>query len=227
MRLHTTAILGAALLSLGLAGTAVAGTKEPPSPQPASPATVTDRAQADPALNGACYKQLANDNGVGIVSQNFEAADDIYDARAADDFTLKRHCKVNKVTVNGSYSLGAGPAESVHVTFYRDNGGRVGGIISTQDNLTYRDASELGNFTVTLAGPANLKPGTYWVSVKANMHFALGGQWGWNTNNHARGERSKWANPNDGFGTGCVVYTDTVRCIPSGEGPDFSFALLS
>jgi hypothetical protein len=71
-----------------------------------------------------------------------------------------------------------------------------------------------------------LKPGTYFVSVQANMAFSVGGEWGWNTNNTVRGSASQWQNPGGGFGTGCTTYNTTTTCIPAGEGGDFSFALL-
>ena len=174
----------------------------------------------------SCYRQLDNDNGIAVVSQNFEVAYDIYDSRAADDFTLTKRCRIGKVAVNGTYYLGVGPVDSVHVTIYKDNDRRIGGIVSTQNKLRYTDPTDTGNLKVTLAKPVNLAPGRYWISVKANMHFSLAGQWEWNTNNRAVGEKSKWANPNDGFGTGCTRYRDTVKCLPIGEGPDFSFALL-
>lgn len=199
-----TAVAAAALLLAGLVTTTAAGT----------------------SLARPCYQQLDNDNGVGIVSQNFERDLDIYDSRAADDFRLTTRCKVSQVVVNGSYSLGVGPARSVHVTFYRDNDGRVGRIIDTQDDVRFRDDSGVGNLTVTLQSSVDLRPGRYWVSVKANLDFGTGGQWGWNTNNEQVGVKAKWANPNDGFGTGCVRYRSTAKCLPSGQGPDFSFALL-
>ena len=71
-----------------------------------------------------------------------------------------------------------------------------------------------------------LCPAARFICAKANMDFGSGGEWGWNTNNTVRGFASKWQNPGDGFGTGCVTYTTTTVCIPSGEGGDFSFALI-
>jgi len=74
--------------------------------------------------------------------------------------------------------------------------------------------------------PIELAAGTYWVSVVANMAFGSGGEWGWNTNNTVRGNASAWQNPGSGFATGCSSWGRTTTCIPSGEGGDFSYALL-
>lgn len=70
-----------------------------------------------------------------------------------------------------------------------------------------------------------LRRGTYWVSVQANLDFATGGEWGWNTNNTVQKKGAKWQNPGDGFGTGCTTYKNLLTCIPAGEGGDFSFSI--
>ena len=68
------------------------------------------------------------------------------------------------------------------------------------------------------------KPGTYWVSVQANMDFALGGEWGWETSTVTNGSPAAWQNPGDGFGTGCTSWGVEIVCVPVG-GPDKMFAL--
>lgn len=173
---------------------------------------------------GSCYSQSDNDNGVGIVSQNFESSFDAYDAQGADDFKLKKTCKLKTVTVAGAYFGGYGPADSVNVTFYKDSKGKPGKVVKDFQNASYTDTSGTGNFTIKTKG--SLAKGSYWVSVQANMDFASGGEWGWNTNNTVRGNPATWQNPGNGFGSGCTKYgTALTTCIASGEGGDFTFQL--
>ena len=37
----------------------------------------------------------------------------------------------------------------------------------------------MDRFHIVLPTPLTLAPGTYWVSVQANMDFPVGGEWGW------------------------------------------------
>jgi hypothetical protein len=173
----------------------------------------------------ACVSQRDNDNGIGIVSQNFEATFDAYDAQGADDFKIgATACKVKTVTVDGAYFNGAGPADSFNVTFYK--GKTTPGTVVKSLTKGYTDNDGIGGVTVKLGrkGP-KLAKGHYWVSVQANLSFSVGGEWGWNTNNTVRGQASQWQNPGNGFATGCTTYTTTTTCIPSGEGGDNSFQL--
>src|SRR5256885_244321 len=41
---------------------------------------------------------------------------------------------------------------------------------------------------------------TYWVSVRANMSFAAGGQWGWDDRTVQDNSEAAWQNPGGGFG---------------------------
>jgi hypothetical protein len=172
----------------------------------------------------SCYKQLDNDNGVGIASQNFEAGMDSYDSRGADDFRLKAACQVKRVDVAGVYSSGVGLARSENVTFYRNNAGLPGGVISNQQSLVGVDDG-VGNFKIKLTTAVGLKARTYWVSVQANLDFSAGGLWNWYTNNTKRGNAAAWRQKGDGFGSGCTKWKRLLACIQAGEGPDFAFAL--
>lgn len=201
-----------------------------------SSAGVSHAASAHPT-DASCYAQLDDDNGNGIVSQNFEANFDTFDSQGADDFTLKKTCKVKTVSAAGVYFNGSGPATSYNVFFYdtifNHDGSReltdgLGLPDKTCLDAPYTDASGTGSPVIKCkakltGGPA--KKRTYWVSIQANMDFGAGGEWGWNTNNTVRGIASQWQNPGDGFGTGCTTYTTTTTCLALGEGGDFSFAL--
>lgn len=196
----------------------------------ASSAGTGAKAGAKPAHvspDAVLYDQNTDDNGIGIVSQNFESTFDAYDAQGADDFTVPSgfKWKVSEVDVTGVYFNGSGPATSVHVTIYKSKNGAPGesAIVSDQDGITGNFSS--GSFAITLPTKVTLKPGKYWVSVQANMDFGVGGEWGWETSNTLKKVADMWKNPGDGFATGCTSYTDLLTCIPSGEGPSYMFAL--
>jgi hypothetical protein len=170
------------------------------------------------------YSQNDDDNGIGIVSQNFEAAFDAFDSQAADDFVVPdtgHPWQITGATVTGVYFNGSGPAGSETVTFYKDGNGVPGEVVNTQ---TVVGADSGGSFTIPLAKFA-LPQGHYWISLQANMDFNSGGEWAWETRNGQNGTAAAWQNPADGFGTGCTAWTTMVTCIPSGEGPDLMFAL--
>jgi hypothetical protein len=227
MRAHPLQLAG---LSVAVIGIAVTWTSLSAATAQSSPVSLTHRsasplAQVHPAVGITCAKQNDNDNGIGIVSQNFESESDSFDSRGSDDFIIDETCTVSEVDVSGAYFNGSGPADSLHVTFYQDDGGRPGRRFANENLLAYTDTSGTGSFAIPLVPAVTFEPGTYWVAVKANMDFVVGGEWGWNTNNKARGHNADWKNGGDGFGTGCRKYTELLTCIPSGEGPDFSFLL--
>ena len=225
MRSRTISIVGVTAIALAVAATFTPGV----SARSPDVGLTHKSSTASPAHSGnaralpACHRQGANDSANGVASQNFEAANDVYDSRGADDFRLNTSCTTTIVKVNGQ---GSGAATSMHVTFYRGKAGHPGLVISNQDNLAYADPSGTGNFTIPLPSSVTFAADKrYWVSVQANMDLASG-QWFWNTNTVAKGLNAQWRNPNNGFGTGCVTYTDLLTCVPSAGGPDFSFALL-
>jgi hypothetical protein len=229
MRVRFFTTLTALALAVAVVAAFGTGAGARPSAKPAVAHKATKTVK--PArVAGTIYGQRDNDNGVGIVSQNFTDAggvNDAFDAQGADNFKIKNKGVVKEVDVDGIYFNGVGPAESIHVTFYKNSGGSPGAVVKDVPAATYTDVTGTGTFKVHVP-KTTLKKGAYWVSVYVNMAFnsATTGEWGWNTNNTVRGFNSKWKNPGDGFGTGCTTYTDTTTCIPAGEGGDFSFALI-
>jgi len=173
------------------------------------------------------YDQSSNNSGVGIVSQNFEATFDAYDAQGADDFKVPAgQCwKITEVDAYGVYFNGSGPAPSVNVTIYKQKGGKPGAVVADYPSLVPTDTG--GSFAIKLPTAAKAKAGkTYWVSVQANMDFQAGGEWGWNTTTDLNGTAAMWKNPGGGFGTGCADYADMISCIGAlGQGPDYMFTL--
>jgi hypothetical protein len=229
MRVRFFTILTALALAVAVVASFGTGAGARPSAKPS--AVGHAKVGASPAhIAGTIYGQRDNDNGVGIVSQNFTDAGgalDIYDNQGADNFKIQNKGIVKKVIVDGIYFNGPGPAESIHVTFYKNAGTSTGSVVKDVPAASYTDSTGTGTFTVSIP-KTTLKAGKYWVSVYVNMAFNSGatGEWGWLTNNTVRGAPSVWQNPGNGFSTGCTTYQVTTTCIPSGEGGDFSFALV-
>lgn len=164
-----------------------------------------------PAKNGNCYgnNNPKNDSGIGVVSQNFSDEPD-YDSAGATDFAVKKTCHVTGVVVTGVYYNGAGPADSEVVTFFRDDNGDPGSVISSQ---TVVGDDSNGSFVMAIDDVA-IPPGRAWVSVAANMAFSSGGEWGWELSTKAKqGSSGVWENPSDGFGTGCTTWGPVGTCV--------------
>ncbi len=240
MRIHILSITGLSLVAVAVTATyGIPASAQGQEVRATSTGVVhASQASADviPAMaRRACRgdRHRDNDNGRAIVSQQFEDTMDSFDSQGADDFVVARKCVVGAVAVDGLYIQGSGPATSVHVVIYHDDGqGAPGKVVKQCDNLSYFDRTGKGTFYVTLrvggCAPNGLRlsKGTYWLSVYVSMAFTTGGEWGWLTNDTQRGSASVWKNPSDGFQTGCRTYTATTTCIPKGEGSDFSFAIL-
>ena len=194
------------------------------------------------------FDQSANQDGLAIISQNFESGFDQYDSQAADDFAVTKNCKgqakataksimVSNVTAFGIYFNGSGPVDSFNVTFYANRHSAPGRVVKQCDSQPYTSNAQ-GGFQIDLAKIDNpkatcvkkdlkLQPKTvYWVSVQANMDFSAGGEWGWNTVTSGTGTPAMWENPGDGFGSGCTTYTTLTACIANGEGGNLAFQIL-
>jgi hypothetical protein len=174
------------------------------------------------------YDQTDNDNGSGIVSQNFtDVGFDAYDCQGADDFIVPAGgtWKIEEVYVDGTYFDGTGSADSFNVTFYSSKKGKVGEVVKTCPDASYYYDTQYDFGSEHIRCKAKLKRGTYFVSVQANMAFFVGGEWGWLTNNTVRNHPSMWRNPGGGFDTGCTDFAPTTVCVSGDVGGDYSFAL--
>ena len=171
------------------------------------------------------YTQADNDSGIGVVSQDFETANDGFDSEGADDFVVPPGVTwaVMSVTANGVYFNGAGPAPAVNLTIFADNAGVPGAAECAYPLQTPADSA--GVFTFTLPTTCYLVSGTYWIDVQARMDFAAGGEWGWETRTVQSNAAALWRNPGDGFGTGCTTFSPMHTCITAAGGPDFLFSL--
>jgi hypothetical protein len=180
------------------------------------------------------YDQSGNDNGIAIVSQNFESSLDQYDSQGADDFTIPRGQTwiVSEIDVIGQYFNGSGPATSENVTFFKDAKGIPGAQIGPgNDGIVGADSA--GSFSIKLVNKVKLKRGRYWVSVVANCNFSaepVCGEWGWEQSSVVTGDPAQWQNPGDGFGTGCTTWGNEFTCLgiaphAGDDGVDHLFAL--
>ncbi|MFN0279427.1 MAG: Calx-beta domain-containing protein, partial [Pyrinomonadaceae bacterium] len=179
-------------------------TPSPFSPTPTS--TFTATATGSPSCTPAgtpqvLYDQTNNAGTNATNSQDFEAANDTFDNRGADDFVVPagQTWTVQRVVAGGQYFNGAGPAATFNVTFLSNSGSLPGTAVpgGTFTGATYTNAA--GVFTITLPGSVTLTAGTYWVSVQARMDFTPAGQWGWNDRTTTTNSPAAWQNPGGGF----------------------------
>jgi hypothetical protein len=172
------------------------------------------------------YSQNSNDSGTFIESQNFTSGSNASDDnQAADDFVVPkgRSWAITGVDVSGVFYIDAGPATSETVIFYENRKGKPGKPVRKGIFADLNGTNNAGNFAVTLPGKGvTLKPGTYWVSVVANMDFPVQGQWGWKVNSVQHGNPAVWRNPNGGFGV-CTSWDTLADC--GATGPDVMFDL--
>ena len=208
-------------LGLGVLTLAVASSMSVPASAGVRQSGVAEDKAA--AGSGAtCYSNAKDVGTFGVMSQNFAPVLDAYDSAAADDLTLRKTCKVRSIQVTGSYSA-EGAVDSETVTFYKDEVGRPGKIISSQTRVGTDNGA--GSYDIKLK-PVTLKKGTYWVSVVANLNPDAGGQWYWTSSNTQKGAAALWENPRGGWQYGCLTWTKIYQCLGAGPGPDLAFSLL-
>ncbi|MFL6689621.1 MAG: hypothetical protein ACJ8IR_05465 [Alphaproteobacteria bacterium] len=174
------------------------------------------------------YDQNDNDNGVGIVSDDFDSAFNSYDDQIADDFKVPKGTtwKVKEVDVSGAYFNGSGPTDGINIFVYKNVKGIPGGTVAECDSLP-PTSDNFGTFTIKIpkSCPIKLGKGKYFLSVQSQQNFSAGrGEWGWNTNNTQRGGPAMFRS-NGGFG--CTQWDTLANCIGSyGQGPDVAFAII-
>ena len=135
----------------------------------------------------------------------------------------------DKSTSVGSYFNGAGPANSVNVFFYADAATFPGAAVAggTYMNVPITSGAATGSFVILLPTPLTLAPGTYWVSVQANMDFPVGGQWAWNDRTVQSNSGAAFQNPGGGFAcSGGNSWVRKPTCV-TGAAPDNIFQLLT
>lgn len=177
------------------------------------------------------WDQSDNPSDTHVVSQDFVdgVPFDQFDTRAADDFLVPDGFLwlIDTVKVFGTFD-GAAPnnLQSLDVDFYKDEGGLPGDLVPTCvfDNILPVDIDD-PSFMINLPTTCKLRPGTYWMSVRANMLFNPDGQWFWNERAVQTLNPFVWENPGNGFNTGCTSYSYAIDgCGP--KFPDLLFQLV-
>jgi len=179
-------------------------------------------------LGATLWDQTDSPAGAGFASQTFAPVDAVFDCSSGDDFTIPAAdvmWSVGSVFTPGTYLFGVGPTPLVDVEFFGDGAGVPGGAVCSYPGLVagvdFTDAA--GTLDITLPSPCVLPAGDYWVTVRAEMDQAVGGQWFWQMRSAQNGSVFAWENPGDGFGTGCTAWTPAGAC---GAGsPDLLFSL--
>jgi hypothetical protein len=207
-----------------------AGPTLPPPPPGSAPVLHSNNKSPDaqPAApvppQVVLYDQYDNPATLDVTSQNFEASMDPYDDFAADDFVVPggQSWSIDTVEVDGEYNTG--PAASVNVIFYANNGGLPGAQVAASMNSSYTGSA--GDFVITLAPAIVLGPGHYWMAVQANQDFTTNGQWFWRNRSVQSNSAAAWENPGGGFAVGCITWDVRTTCLTNTAGqPDQVFRL--
>ncbi|MCB1036595.1 MAG: hypothetical protein KDD47_22410 [Acidobacteria bacterium] len=177
------------------------------------------------------YDQNNNPAGNGAPDQNFEAAFDIYDSEAGDDFevTFADGWTIEQVTTVGTQSTG-GTATSVDVFFYPDLAGfpDTGAGATCTFTGVVPTSQTGGSYVVDLPAPCILPMGFHWLTMISNQTFGGGnGQHFWSNRSVLSNSGGVWRNPGNGFGSGCTDFDRQTTCgVGGGAAPDFLFQIL-
>jgi hypothetical protein len=150
-----------------------------------------------------------------ITSQDFETSFDNFDATTADDFDVPSDqvWQPEAVRVTG-FKLGDTSTSTVHVKLYADAGQLPGAEIFSA-TVQAAPGTAYPDFTLPVAGAPLLQPGSYWLSVQARLDGVSPGnpqQWFWRENSEAFGDPAVFANPGNGFNSGCITFTPKSSC---------------
>jgi hypothetical protein len=183
-----------------------------------------------PLEGNILWDQSDNASDTDIVSQDFiDVIFDTFDTRAADDFLIPDGFlwTIETVKVFGTFdNMTPDAVQSLDVVFFRDEGGFPGKRVRgcNFDDILPEDITD-PSFMIDLPTPCLLTPGTYWMSVRANMLFIIDGQWFWNERTIQTLSPFVWENPGNGFGTGCITFSYAqAEC--GADFPDLTFQLM-
>lgn len=178
------------------------------------------------------WNQTDNISSSDISSQDFTDGGgslDQYDSRAADDFLVPEgfFWVIDTVRVFGAFDESTPDLiDSVDVDFYVDMDGLPGQLVTqcVYDDVLPDDLTS-PEFTIHLPHTCLLQPGTYWVSVRANISFIQNGQWFWFERTVQTLSPFVWENPGDGFSTGCIKFTP-AQADCGADFPDLVFQII-
>ena len=139
----------------------------------------------------------------------------------ADDFVVPTGDTffINEVQVEGLYTVGSGPADSIDVIVYQDNGSDLPGAVAcTYNGLPYTVTGG-DNFVVTLPTSCDLAAGKYWLQVRPQMQFFTAGVWNWRTTSIQYGEPFAFQDPDTlVLGSTCLAWDTHGDCNLGFEG---------
>lgn len=209
----TVAALGAAMAFAPMAGASSAPGASPMMHSSAQPGVMPAKPHHQ------CYSVRKGYTGSALGSATYPD-EPIYNNAAAADFSVTKPCIVSEVDVAGQYFTGTPTATSETVTFY-DNTGTdpngnpaPGNVIGTPQTVTGTDNA--GSFQIPLSPMVKLMPGTYWVSVVANMPDSSD-YWYWDTSSLQKQAENDWSNSGGGDGF-CPTWDTISDCFGSGYG---------
>jgi len=180
-------------------------------------------------ISAVLYDQTDSPFGNGAPDQDFESSFDAYDSFIADDFVVPggRTWSIDGVVTVGTTT---GPANTVSVWFYPDNGGAPAATAACSYTGLTTFTETAGSFVVSLPTPCDLTTGTYWMAFQTQQDFGVSGQHFFSNRSVVSGNEAMWQNPGDGFGSGCTTWSPAgTVCGVGGGNPstpyDFLFAL--
>lgn len=165
------------------------------------------------------YSQLDNEGSNGISAQDFETANDQYDAEAAVDFTIPagQTWNITEVFTKGTNASASSPPD-VNIRFYNDNAGTPEDIAAYE----FLGLAQSGIEDLTTPIDVTLGPGTYWMGQQVVQDFPTGGQYYWKDRTVMTGNEAHWRNPGDGF---ALASSWTPLTTVGSFGPDLLFEL--
>lgn len=177
------------------------------------------------------YNQIDATSPQSINSQDFNDANNAFDAMAADDFVVPtgETWRIDSALARG-FKEGPGTATSANVTIFAD----VGGMPGAEMFSAVAPATGYPHMNLAFTGP-ELPAGTYWFGVSTILDPGASppfSQWHWAENSEPFGNPAVYRNPGDGFTTGCTSFTLKSSCsFPTGApagphlAPSQSFSL--
>ena len=126
------------------------------------------------------YDQYDNVGANSTSSQNFEASFDLYDTCSRTTSSSPRAIPGTSTRSTPRASTTTAPARQ-RASTSSSTTTQAACRAETSRRGPTRVTDTAGSFVVPIPSPVVLGPGTYWVSVQANMDFSIGGQWGFTT----------------------------------------------
>ena len=158
--------------------------------------------------------------GNGTPAQDFEAAFNIYDTEAADDFIIPAGGARSIISVEAVFT---NPNGTAVMNVYADAANSPGALVFSE-SFPGIVASPIMLISTTCPP---LDPGKYWLSLQMDQAFLVTGQAFWTTATEELGG-TPWMvqNPGNGFASGCTTWADGAGCgFAGGSGPGLNYVI--